>query len=197
MTSDVLERQYLSMKPPSTVPGQDRLGTNYVTISIGGNDSGFGDVIKQCAKPWPTTCWGDIDKAQAFIRKDLPGRLSQVYSTIRRHVPNAYVVVFGYPRLFAEQECTGAARISVGEQRRLNDSADVLRDVTRAQVTAAGRGFTFVDPTSAFTGHAVCAGDEEWLNGVSNPTSESFHPNRSGYRDGYLPLIRAAIRSSP
>jgi hypothetical protein len=36
-----------------------------------------------------------------------------------------------------------------------------------------------VDPRSAFLPHEVCS-SSEWLNGQSNPLSESYHPNISG-----------------
>jgi lysophospholipase L1-like esterase len=166
--------------------------TSYVTITIGGNDAGFGDVIKQCAKPWPTTCWGDIEEAQEFIREDLPARLSTVYRGIRQRATMAHVIVVGYPHLFGPQECNGAARISEGEQEELNETADVLRDTTRTMTAAAGAAFYFADAIPQFSGHAVCSGDE-WLNGVSNPVGESFHPNRDGHLQGYLPLVRSAI----
>ena len=29
----------------------------------------------------------------------------------------------------------------------------------------------------------------EWLNGLSNPVSESYHPNRTGHASGYTPLV--------
>jgi hypothetical protein len=33
----------------------------------------------------------------------------------------------------------------------------------------------------------------EWLNGLSNPVSESYHPNRTGQSSGYLPLVRQVV----
>ena len=47
---------------------------------------------------------------------------------------------------------------------------------------AAAHGFTFVDPRQAFLSHEVCS-SSEWLNGQSNPLSESYHPNVSGQAD--------------
>ena len=186
-TSNVLSNQIYEIPP----------GSNYVTISIGGNDANFSSVVKQCAKPWPFTCWGDINKAQDFIRNTLPTRLGNVYSRIRQAAPFAYVIVVGYPRLFGPQECNGAARISIGEQQKLNQTADLLRDVTAYMTAVSGRGFYFVDPIPAFKGHAICSGSKEWLNGLSNPTGESFHPNRNGHSKGYYPLLAWTIASTP
>ena len=167
--------------------------TSYVTITVGGNDTGFSDVIKQCAKPWPTTCWGDIDEAQEFIREDLPARLSTVYREIRARAAMAHVIVLGYPHLFGPQECNGALRTSEGEQEELNETADLLRDVTRTMTTAAGAAFYFVDAIPLFEGHEICSGDDEWLNGISDPVGESFHPNRDGHLYGYQALVRWRI----
>lgn len=59
---------------------------------------------------------------------------------------------------------------------------------SKTSAAASAKGFTFANPTSRFIGHAVC-GDPEWLNGLSNPTSESYHPNRTGQASGYVPLV--------
>lgn len=159
--------------------------TNYVTISVGGNDAGFSSVITQCAKPWPYTCWNEINAAKSYITNTLPGRLASLYSTIRSRAPSARVVVVGYPRLFNGEECNLASRISPGEQAELNRTADLLDSKIAQQASTAG--FRFVDPRAAFTGHAVCD-DVEWINGLSNPISESYHPNRAGHV-GYANLV--------
>jgi len=163
--------------------------TGYVTISIGGNDAGFVKVITSCARPWPWTCWGDIDNANNFIRNTLPGQLDGVYNTIRSRAPNATVTVVGYPRIFNGQECNFGARISSGEQAELNKSADLL--TTTIGGRAAAHGFGFVDPRSAFTGHAICDA-AEWVNGLSDPIMESYHPNRSG-QTGIGQLLRVRL----
>jgi lysophospholipase L1-like esterase len=74
--------------------------TNLVTISIGGNDAGFANVITQCALPWPFTCTGDVNNARNFINNTLPGQLDALYTEIETRAPNAQVIVVGYPRLF-------------------------------------------------------------------------------------------------
>lgn len=165
-------------------------GTTYVTVTAGGNDLGWSQVIVQCAKPWPYTCWGDIDRAENFIRNTLPGLLDQLYSAIRAKAPNARVLAVGYPKLFNGEECNAIARISPGEQSRLNSAANLLADTTRARAQA--NGLVFVDARTAFNGHTVCD-DAEWINGTSWPIGESYHPNRSG-QAGYAGIVEAALR---
>ncbi len=165
--------------------------TNYVTISVGGNDAGFADGLTECATPWwAGDCDGAIDQAQAFINNTLPGRLSTLYAAIRSKAPNARVVVVGYPRIFMGEDCNAATWFSPAEETRLNQTADLLNSKTSAQASA--KGFAFANPTSRFIGHAVCD-DPEWINGLSNPVSESYHPNRAGQASGYTPLVSGLL----
>ena len=161
--------------------------TRYVTISVGGNDAGFSSVITECAMPgWMSNCDGKVNTAQSFINNTLPGRLSTLYAAIRSRAPSAVVVVTGYPRLFQGEDCNAATFFSPAEETRLNQTADLLN--AKLSAAASARGFTFANPTSRFIGHAVCD-DVEWLNGLSNPISESYHPNRAGQSSGYTPIV--------
>jgi lysophospholipase L1-like esterase len=160
--------------------------TTLVTVQVGGNDAGFVSVIESCARPWPWTCWGDIDNAKRFITGTLPGRLDDLYNQIRGRAPNAFVIVVGYPRLFNGATCNLGARISSGEEAELNNTADLLAGTISAR--AAAHGFAFADSREAFAGHAICA-SQEWLNGLSNPIMESYHPNAAGQSAGFTPLV--------
>ena len=170
-------------------------GTAYVSVSAGGNDAGFADVLTECAKPsWASNCNGAIDRAVAIIDNQLPARLDGLYSAIRSRAPQAKVVAAGYPRVFDGEDCNAFTWFSPTEQSRLNATADRLN--TRLAQAAGRAGFVFSNPTSAFVGHAVCA-DVEWLNGLSSPTVESYHPNRLGHSSGYAPLVGGALTGSP
>jgi lysophospholipase L1-like esterase len=161
--------------------------TRFVTISVGGNDAGFSGVLTECALPgWASNCNGKIDTAQSFINNSLPGQLNTLYSSIRSRASTAKVVVVGYPRIFNGEDCNAATFFSPAEETRLNQMADLLN--SKVAAAAGARGFTFANPTSRFAGHAVCD-SPEWLNGLSNPIGESYHPNRTGHSSGYLPLI--------
>lgn len=161
--------------------------TRYVSISVGGNDAGFSNVLTECAKPgWMSNCNAAINTAQSYITNTLPGKLSTLYAAIRSRAPHGKVVVVGYPRIFNGEDCNAGTWFSPDEESRLNQTADLLNSRTSAQ--AAAKGFSFANPTSRFVGHAVCD-DVEWLNGLSNPISESYHPNRRGHSSGYTPTV--------
>jgi lysophospholipase L1-like esterase len=161
--------------------------TNFVTLSVGGNDAGFSSVLTECAQPgWLSNCDGAINTAQNYINNTLPGALATLYSSVRTKAPSAKVVIVGYPRIFNGEDCNAATFFSPAEETRLNQMADLLN--TKLSAAASARSFTFANPTSGFVGHAVCD-DVEWLNGLSNPVSDSYHPNRTGHSSGYLPLV--------
>lgn len=161
-------------------------GIEFVTVQVGGNDAGFSSVITECAKPaWLGTCDSAINTAQATINNTIPGRLNGLYATIRSRATVAKVVVVGYPRLFNGIDCNAGTFFSTAEMTRLNQTADLLNAKVAAAANAAG--FSFVNPTPAFIGHAVC-GSPEWINGLSNPVSESYHPNTSG-QAGFANLV--------
>ncbi len=161
--------------------------TTYVTISVGGNDAGFASVLTECALPgWASNCNGKIDKAQAFVNTTLPAQLSTLYSSIRARAPYAKVVVVGYPRIFNGQDCNALTWFSPAEESRLNQMADLLN--TRTASAASAAGFTFANPTSRFVGHAVCD-NPEWINGLSSPITESYHPKATGHASGYTPTV--------
>jgi len=169
--------------------------TNYVSISVGGNDAGFSGVLTECAQPgWLSNCNAAIDKAQAYITNTLPGRLATLYASIRSKAPSAKVVVVGYPRIFNGEDCNAATWFSPAEETRLNATADLLNSKTSAQASA--KGFSFANPTSRFVGHAVCD-SSEWLNGLSSPISESYHPNRTGHASGYTPVVSPLLTGAP
>ena len=165
--------------------------TAYVTISVGGNDAGFSKVLSTCAQPWwAADCNGAIDKARAYINNTLPAALNTLYRAIRSRAPSAEVVAVGYPRIFHGVDCNALTWFSAAEMTRLNSTADLLNSTTSSAASAAG--LSFANPTSRFVGHAVCD-SPEWINGLSSPVSESYHPKISGHQYGYLPTVSPLV----
>lgn len=169
-TSDVLRHQLKAF------PRNTRL----VTITIGGNDVGFAEVLNTCLFGPTADCDRQVGRAEQFVRSDLPRRLRRVYEAIRERAPRATVVVAGYPRLFARRPwCSPIGWFDDREQRRLNEGSNLLARTISAEVRRH-RGFRFADVRKAFNGHGVCS-SAPWIHGVSNPGIYSFHPNVRGY----------------
>jgi lysophospholipase L1-like esterase len=167
-TSNVNEKQL----------GNLNTGTALVTITIGGNDAGFSNVILNCALYY-FTCGSSVNEANNYIATKLAGVLDTTYNNIRSRATVAHVIVIGYPHLFTTEGKTCNANFLTGSnERKLNETGDKLDAVIKARAEA--HGFTFDDPRSAFLAHEVCS-SEEWLNGQSNPLEESYHPNVKGH----------------
>ena len=182
-TGDILNTQAASLT--ST--------TNWVTYTIGGNDAGFSSVITECAQPWwSSDCNGAIDTAQSYINNTLPGRLDLVNNKIKSLAPTAKVIVLDYPHLFQGEDCNAGTWFSPDEETRLNQTADMLKSKLAAAATRAGANFIFKDVIPPFVGHAICD-STEWLNGLSNPIGESYHPNTLGHSAGYKPVVRSVL----
>ncbi len=168
--------------------------TTWVSYTIGGNDAGFSSVITECAKPgWASNCNGRIDTAQSYINNTLPGRLDLVNNAIKSRAPSAKTVVLDYPRLFNGEDCNAGTWFSPAEETRLNQTADLLRTKLSQAASRAGANFIFRDVIPPFIGHAVCDGgggsSTEWINGLSNPVGESYHPKTTGHANGYYPVL--------
>ena len=176
-TSDLLSTQVGSVTSTTTL----------VTMTIGGNDIGFADLIYQCTLG---ECSAALDNTRANLEATLGAALDRVYSTVKsRAAFGATIVVLGYPRVFSGASCFGSFGISSTERTKANALSDAL-DQTIAAHAAAG-GVTYRSAIGAFTGHAVCS-SSSWLNGLNLfNTGESYHPNRSGNSAGYLPLVTA------
>lgn len=161
--------------------------TDLVSVTVGGNDAGFSDVMYTCVTGSTSACESRIDEAEAYIRNTLPGRLDTTYDAIRSRAPSARVVVMGYPRMYIEPSwwCPG-----IGETKReaINDASDLLNSVISGRASA--HGFVFGDVRPTFDTHELCSGDD-WLHDLQNPDWESYHPTARGHASGYLPVLNA------
>ncbi|MDK1474644.1 SGNH/GDSL hydrolase family protein [Streptomyces sp. 549] len=158
--------------------------TTLVSVSIGGNDAGFADVMTTCVLQGESACLSRVAVARNYISGTLPGRLDAVYGAIRGKAPAAQVVVLGYPRMYK----LGTACVGISERSRaaLNEASDALNEVTAKR--AADHGFRFGDVRSTFTGHELCSG-AAWLHGLTWPVGDSYHPTAAGQSGGYHPVL--------
>jgi len=178
-TGDVLSGQ---LGPLSTATG-------LVSISVGGNDAGFADVMTTCVLQSDSSCLSRIKTAKAYVDSTLPKQLDTVYTAIRSKAPNAHVVVIGYPRFYKlGTTCVG---LSETKRKAINDAADHLDDAIAKR--ASDHGFAWGDVRPTFTGHEICSGSS-WLHSVNwLNIGESYHPTAAGQSGGYLPVLNSAV----
>lgn len=161
--------------------------TGLVSITIGGNDAGFSDVMTTCVVSSDSDCVNRVNQAESFAQNTLPARLDAVYNAIRAKAPNAKVVVLGYPRMYTLNVfCVG---LSDTKHRKIDEAADVIDNVIASR--AAAHSFVFGDVRSTFSGHELCSGDD-WLHAlVASPSWESYHPTATGHSSGYYAVLNA------
>jgi lysophospholipase L1-like esterase len=177
----------------SGVPGQSvpqfsalKADTDLVTISIGGNDIGFGEIIQNCASrglldPHGAPCkayYGDTLSQR--IAATAP-KLAAVLNGIKQRSPKAKIVVVGYLRVLPPAGgCWPIVPISAGDVPFLDAMQQQLNGMMAAQAKAAGAAW--VNPYDISLGRDVCAAPwVKWVEGLI-PTRLAFpvHPNASG-----------------
>ncbi|MET7365389.1 SGNH/GDSL hydrolase family protein [Streptomyces sp. NPDC005566] len=161
--------------------------TTLVSVTAGGNDVGFADVMQTCVLQSEATCVSRVNTAVSQMQNSLPTSLNSLYGSIRSRAPQAHVVVLGYPR-FYKLSGSCIAGLTETERGAINNASNVLNGVLAKR--AADAGFTFSSVVDEFTGHELCSGDA-WIHSVSIPISNSYHPKAIGQSNGYLPAFRS------
>lgn len=182
--------------------GKVTSGTDLVTLTLGGNDAGFTQMLHACGLPQCTNPSYEPFDGMPFVDwvpakiASIEDDLRETFSQIRSSGPNAVVVALGYPRIFSEEPegpalCFTNDIYDLDERTFLNEMADYLNAIIHRAAANAGIDFVAVD--EHFRGHEVCGPDGEWINGIS-PTvqipgsiiaaqDKTFHPNESGQRE--------------
>lgn len=166
--------------------------TTLVSITIGGNDVGFANIMTTCALQGTDACVAAVDSAEDTARNAMPGKLDTTYDNIRAHAPNAHVVVLSYP-VFYELGTSGCIGLSETSRAKIDEGINLLDDITR---DAAGRhgNFSYADVRSIWVGHQLCSGGTKWLHSLNfADITESYHPTAAGQSGGYLPVFSSAV----
>lgn len=177
----------------SGLPGQSvpqfsalKADTDLVTISIGGNDIGFSDIILTCAgksvlDPFGAPCKANYGDSLAQRVAATAPKVAAVLAGIKQRSPNAGIVVVGYLRVLPPSGgCWPVVPISRGDVPYLDGVQRQLNAMLAAQAQAAGA--TFVNPYDISLGRDTCAAPwDKWVEGII-PTSPAFpvHPNAKG-----------------
>jgi lysophospholipase L1-like esterase len=179
-----------------------------VTLQIGGNNVGFGEVLATCAAlsltdPWGAPCRAHytaggtnrLARAIAALRPDIAAVLAQV----RRRAPRARVLLLGYPDLLPARGtgCWPEVPVARGDVAYLRGEEVALNQMLAAQ--AARAGDTFVNTYAASVGHDACQpGGVKWVEGlIPSSLALPFHPNAAGERAMAREVLAALRRPAP
>ncbi|HEX6752331.1 MAG TPA: SGNH/GDSL hydrolase family protein, partial [Solirubrobacterales bacterium] len=173
--------------------------TRLVTLTIGGNDLGFEDIVKQCLLPGNCSKWKLAERVEAGLQTIKP-HLVDAYTQVRSHMDSGgQLLVAGYPRLFVSEDADCKLFISDTEAKWMNSL--VIRGNRRiAEAARAARrqrgNVSYVDVTERFAGHELCS-DDPWLYGIHITAGDgiykgSYHPRPSGqaaYASAFATLL--------
>ncbi|MFC5924190.1 SGNH/GDSL hydrolase family protein [Micromonospora vulcania] len=162
--------------------------TTLVSVSVGGNDVGFANIMTTCVLYGTTECVAAVQGAENKARADLANLLNGVYNGIRTRAPSARVVVVGYPVFY--QLGTTCVGLSATSRAKINEAINLVDDIIRSAAGAAG--FAFADVRSQFVGHQLCSYGEKWLHALNfTNLGISYHPTAAGQSGGYYPVFRS------
>ena len=179
---------YLGTNPAqlTALAPDDRL----VLLTLGGDDTGFLNVLKECVKlsftrPWGSPCEahyapGGHDQLAAGVTAEAP-KMARILAAIEARAPRARIVVVGYPAMFPQSGgCWPAVPITNGDVAYLRGIEVKVNAMLAAAAKAAGA--TFVNTYAPTTGHDFCTHesvrDVEGL--LPGSLALPFHPNIRG-----------------
>lgn len=191
----------------SALSGRTRL----VTLGIGGNDIGFGEMLTRCLTMG--TVYGVVARLKD-VSEDAPcreryvkdgtdstrqrmaalgTRLSGLLEEIGRRAPEARVYIVGYPAILppGDTGCGLALPLAPGDIAYLREKEHQLNDVLRRQARAADA--TYVDTYTASREHGACsAGNTRWIEPmIPRSPAAPVHPNARGQREMARIVLRA------
>jgi lysophospholipase L1-like esterase len=166
---------------PAQIPAAPDPKVTLVTLTIGGNDVGFGGIVATC---FVLSC-ADVPTNAGFLGglHALGTTLAtSVYPALEQAYPNARIVHVGYPRLTPRtgRPVKGCAWLTADEQVAAEQIVSAL-DRTIRLAAAGARRVTYVDTTEALAGHELCSGSS-WINAVRIGGKAQAHPTADGQR---------------
>ncbi len=203
--------EIMSNYSPGYVP-QEMFARQYqprvVTVSIGGNDIGFGDILERCVVPHLSrhlsdeTCYNTYEGRQELVNlvdRTVP-RWTALYRQLQAESPGSTVYAIGYPSIASDLgKCPLNVNLSKSELEFAEELIHYMDGAIR-QAAVSG-GVRYVDISQALNGHRLCeasgasvavngltAGNDFGAFGIRVLGRESYHPNALGHQ-----LIEQAI----
>ncbi|MDZ7744485.1 MAG: SGNH/GDSL hydrolase family protein [Candidatus Saccharibacteria bacterium] len=163
------------------------------TITIGGNDIGFGNKLSRCIGS-PTTCFSSYE-SRVEVFTEIDRQFNQMYMTLfrlKQTSPDTRYYVVGYPQIAAatdNDQCALNVELNQQEREFARGIVSYLNKTIR--VAATQTGLLYVDVEDAFHGRQLCDGPSSELavHGVTAGrdklqvlSNASYHPTDIGQR---------------
>ncbi|MDL2341562.1 MAG: SGNH/GDSL hydrolase family protein [Patescibacteria group bacterium] len=186
--------QLLTDLTPGTLP-QSAFAGHYqpaaMTVSVGGNDIGFGSILKLCVAPHvnphvtnANACYSTYEDRLELansIDAQVP-RLVKMLKQLKQTTPGTVIYLVGYPLIAVD---TGSCAINVHlNTTELALSIEVIKELNHALARAAiATGSNYVDVEMALAGHRLCETDSKLVavNGVTAGNDGGFAASIFGH----------------
>jgi lysophospholipase L1-like esterase len=180
--------------------------TTLVTLSIGGNDTGFESILVSCYLL--PNCESANDGYVKTMQDKTDPSIRQTLDRIHVNAPNAKIVLVGYPELFSNADCLSAVGIDGEEASSIDGLVAKARDMFESIASDfrnKGISVAFADPISDFYEHGICSASP-YINGLVGTFSrsesfsltapfsqQSYHPNTDG-TTAYASAVQKTLR---
>lgn len=189
------------------VPGyvaQQRFAGQYqpriITVSVGGDDVGFGSIVQNCVVPHLSRHLSDSDcystyedrvELKQLVDRMVPRWIS-LYRQLLKAAPDSQIYAVGYPSIASDTgSCALNAHLGKNE---LEFSQEMISYINQTVEKAAkSAAISYVDIGQALVGHRLCetasynvavngltAGKDGGVFGLRLFGKESYHPNALG-----------------
>lgn len=199
-TSQNRDNQYVYIPPNNSlgswIPGYQKqlnfMASNnpsMVTLSVGGNDIDFSDMLISCLKPG--TCFPSYEDRQEVFN-EIDGKLKVLVRTFKKTKSSASkearIFVIGYPQIaYVDGNC--GLNVHLNHDELVLASSIITRLNTVIKTAASQAGISYVDIEDALNGFRLCENNDGNLamNGLTAGNdikgligNESYHPTEFG-----------------
>ncbi len=198
---------------PGYKPQKNQLtpSPSFITLSVGGNDLGFSDILTDCVLPANDgSCKyvrnakdrGDTAKRIAKLHETLTTTYKEIKKTTNRETK---IYVVGYPQFINPEgtSCGNNVNLDTAEREYINKSVTYTNKVIKSAAQAAGVYYLDIENVlnstnlcsgvadSESTVNGLTLGDDKpdlqirisgWEGGLGLLGNESYHPNQNGHQ---------------
>lgn len=163
-----------------------------ITLTMGGNDVGFGEKINNCASRVDTCTY--VNKDRVRIKNEIIDQFSDLrdlyYELYHVSKMSTKIYVTGYPS-FINGDSNSICASNIGlldssEREMIQNSVTLMNNVIKQAAKAAG--VKYLDIENSLSGHRLCDGGKKYVTGIADILNlggnrqESFHPNAMGHQ---------------
>ena len=176
-----------------------------ITLTMGGNDVGFGDKIDSCVK-----AISSCEFTKQSYRQKLKNELRDMYGDLTALYQQLYdasdgqskIYVLGYPQFISDDPdatCSNTFNLNADERKMIYSSVEYFNNVI--EQAAKRVGVKYVDIENALGNRKLCENAGAYVTAITgvlgwngNDQQESFHPNADGH-EAIASAIKLAVNN--